>query len=63
MRVPCKCLFYEVLIKYARGKCIKNVSGGILGVAVGDAMGVPVKFISRQEIAKNPVVSMREYGT
>jgi len=52
-----------VLIKYARGKCIKNVSGGILGVAVDDAMGVPVKFISRKEIAKNPVVSMREYGT
>ena len=42
---------------------MKNVSGGILGLAVGDAMGVPVEFISRQEIAKNPVVSMREYGT
>jgi ADP-ribosyl-[dinitrogen reductase] hydrolase len=34
-----------------------------LGMAVGDALGVPVEFLSRAEIAKNPVVSMREYGT
>lgn len=42
---------------------LKNVYDGIIGLAIGDALGVPVEFRSRQEIAKNPVVSMREYGT
>lgn len=30
---------------------------------MGDAIGVPVEFINRQEIAENPVVSMGEFGT
>ena len=42
---------------------MKKVYDGIIGLAIGDALGVPVEFKSRQEIAKNPVVSMREYGT
>lgn len=42
---------------------MKKVYDGIIGLAIGDAMGVPVEFISRQEIARNPVVTMREYGT
>lgn len=42
---------------------MKNVYDGIIGLATGDAMGVPVEFKSRQEIAQNPVVSMQEFGT
>ncbi len=42
---------------------MKKVYDGIIGLAIGDAIGVPVEFISRQEIAENPVISMREFGT
>lgn len=41
----------------------KWVLGGILGLAVGDALGVPVEFRSREELAQNPVTGMRAYGT
>lgn len=41
----------------------KWVIGGILGLAVGDALGVPVEFRSREELARNPVTGMRAYGT
>lgn len=35
----------------------------ILGVAIGDALGVPVEFQSRSELDKNPVTGMRAYGS
>jgi len=35
----------------------------LLGVAVGDALGVPVEFKSREVIAKNPVIDMIGYGS
>jgi ADP-ribosylglycohydrolase len=35
----------------------------LFGVAVGDALGVPVEFMSRQSISENPVTGMRGYGT
>jgi len=35
----------------------------LLGTAVGDALGVPVEFLSRQKIQQNPVTDMREFGT
>jgi ADP-ribosylglycohydrolase len=34
-----------------------------LGVAIGDALGVPVEFTNRIEIKKNPVADMIGYGT
>lgn len=34
-----------------------------LGFAVGDALGVPVEFLSRETISQNPVTTMRGYGT
>ena len=40
-----------------------KIFDGIIGVAIGDALGVPVEFQSRAEIAGNPVISMRGYGT
>ena len=36
---------------------------GILGVVVGDALGCPVQFESRAEVARHPVTGMRGYGT
>ncbi len=35
----------------------------LFGVAVGDALGVPVEFLSREELKQNPVVDMRGFGT
>ncbi len=42
---------------------MKKVYDGIIGLAIGDAMGVPFEFKSRQEIVKNPIVTMAGYGT
>lgn len=36
---------------------------GIMGLVVGDALGVPVEFTSRAERDMDPVVGMRAYGT
>ena len=36
---------------------------GIMGVIVGDALGCPVQFESREEVAGHPVTGMRGYGT
>lgn len=35
----------------------------VLGHAVGDALGVPVEFCSREKLCANPVSDMRGYGT
>ncbi|CAL2095741.1 ADP-ribosylglycohydrolase family protein [Tenacibaculum sp. 190524A02b] len=39
------------------------IEATFLGLAVGDALGVPVEFRSRKELQANPVKDMREYGT
>ena len=39
------------------------VKNGILGLVVGDALGVPVEFCSREELERDPVKGMRAYGT
>lgn len=39
------------------------VRGGILGLAVGDALGVPVEFKSRAQLANKPVKGMVGFGT
>ena len=36
---------------------------GIMGVIVGDALGMPVQFYTRDEVKRNPIVGMRGYGT
>ena len=35
----------------------------IMGLVVGDALGVPVEFQFREELKESPVTSMRAYGT
>ncbi|HYV95426.1 MAG TPA: ADP-ribosylglycohydrolase family protein [Chitinophagales bacterium] len=43
---------------------IKSQMEGVLyGIAIGDALGVPVEFISRNELKKNPVTEMKGGGT
>ena len=39
-----------------------KVKDGIIGLIVGDALGVPVEFYTRFELEKKPVVGMRENG-
>lgn len=39
------------------------VVNGLLGLCVGDALGVPVEFMSRAELSRHPVTDMMGYGT
>lgn len=39
------------------------LKSALLGVATGDALGVPVEFRSRDELKANPVTNMRAYGS
>jgi len=36
---------------------------GIMGVVIGDALGMPVQFIDRKTIKANPITKMEGYGT
>jgi ADP-ribosyl-[dinitrogen reductase] hydrolase len=40
-----------------------NILSGIMGLVVGDALGVPVEFQDRENLRLNPVKDMRGYGT
>ncbi|WP_322905816.1 ADP-ribosylglycohydrolase family protein [Paenibacillus sp. SGZ-1009] len=42
---------------------LANVRDGIIGLFVGDAVGVPYEFMSRSEIARQPATDMIGYGT
>ena len=42
---------------------LKITSAMLFGVAIGDALGVPVEFSNRQDLKAQPVVSMRSGGT
>lgn len=42
---------------------LNQIKSALFGVAVGDALGVPVEFKSRETISKNPVTDMIGYGT
>lgn len=39
------------------------VKSAMFGLVVGDALGVPVEFQSREELEQDPVTGMRAYGT
>ena len=41
----------------------QKILGGILGLAVGDALGVPVEFKSRTTLKKTPINRMLGNGT
>ena len=40
-----------------------KVRAGIFGVCIGDALGVPVEFRSREQLKRSPVTQMRAMGT
>lgn len=42
---------------------LEQIRGGIIGVAVGDALGVPVEFKSRGYLKGNPVTEMIGFGS
>jgi len=42
---------------------LNSVLGGVMGLSVGDALGVPVEFSTRAELSENPVVGMGSFGT
>ncbi len=42
---------------------LKAIKSALFGVAVGDALGVPVEFKSREAISEKPVTDMIGYGT
>jgi ADP-ribosylglycohydrolase len=42
---------------------VKNIKSALFGIAVGDALGVPVEFKSREELIRNPVKRMLGFGT
>lgn len=41
----------------------ERIKGSLFGFFVGDALGVPVEFTKRDELKKNKVTKMLEYGT
>ena len=41
---------------------LKLTEGAILGFTVGDALGVPAEFMSRESLAEKPVIGMRSGG-
>ena len=41
----------------------EKIFGGIIGLCVADALGVPVEFECRESLASNPVTDMRGGGT
>ena len=45
------------------GVACQSVLGGVMGLSVGDALGVPVEFSTRAELSENPVVGMGSFGT
>jgi ADP-ribosyl-[dinitrogen reductase] hydrolase len=40
-----------------------DIKSVLFGIAVGDALGVPIEFNNRQAIAQNPITDMIGYGT
>ncbi|MBQ3444532.1 MAG: ADP-ribosylglycohydrolase family protein [Selenomonadaceae bacterium] len=42
---------------------VKTLKGMLLGLATGDALGVPVEFESRMKLKSDPVKDMRAFGT
>ena len=39
-----------------------KVLDGLFGLCVGDALGLPVQFLSREEVKRNPITDVIGYG-
>ena len=58
----------EVRQKYRLGEFspeafLPRIQSVILGHAVGDALGVPVEFCTREQLSRHPVIDMQGFGT
>ena len=42
---------------------LKQCISAVMGLVVGDALGVPAEFLSRAELKENPITDMIGYGT
>ena len=40
----------------------EKIKAALIGLAVGDALGVPVEFQAREILQENPVTDMRAFG-
>lgn len=58
-----KSMGYELFEDEAYEDMDKIVSSSILGLAIGDALGVPAEFASREELENAPVEKMEGFGT
>ena len=61
-----ECHYYEnnnILRLDIKNNKENKLYGGLFGFCVGDALGVPVEFSSREERKKDPIKEMRAYGT
>jgi ADP-ribosyl-[dinitrogen reductase] hydrolase len=58
MAVGIACFFLSLFMDFSA-----HIKAALFGVAVGDALGVPVEFKSRATIRQNPVRDMIGYGT
>lgn len=61
-----KCKEADVIVEdisYEKEYKKKRYVSAIMGLVVGDALGVPVEFMSREDLKLNPVRDMRGYGT
>jgi ADP-ribosyl-[dinitrogen reductase] hydrolase len=55
---------FQTHINYLSNREINNpVKNGIWGLVVGDALGVPVEFKSREYLKQNPLTAMIGFGT
>ena len=42
---------------------MEKLKDGIIGLAIGDALGVPAEFKSREELTRDPITDMKSDGT
>ena len=49
--------------EFAEREDIQKIKAVVIGHAVGDALGLPVEFCSREELREEPVTDMQGYGT
>ena len=55
---------FQSYIKFLTQRKILNpIIDGVLGLIVGDALGVPVEFVKRSQLKDSPVVNMTGFGT
>ncbi|MDF2879496.1 MAG: draG [Clostridiaceae bacterium] len=53
-------IYYKII--FNNKNINEKILSGILGLCIGDALGVPVEFLSREELSKNPIRDMIGYG-